>query len=263
MTRRAAGASPLQRELDVAVAAAREAGALLRAEFSRPGGPRGSGYHADVDLESACLIEARIGAAFPEDGYLDEELGQVRPPAERSGRQWIVDPNDGTRWFLKGWRGCAVSIALHAGEEALVGVVFAYNYPDDAGDMICWAEGAGVWRNGVEVEEVRRAERLDEGAVVLVSPAALGHWGENSTRLEPAIARTVPSLAYRIALAGLGDAAGVVSGAVVNIWDWAAANTILDVAFPGSLCAAPTGVRELQLANPQTGRSSGSTPSEA
>ena len=35
--------------LRVAVAAAREAGALIRQEFHRPGGPRGHGSHADID----------------------------------------------------------------------------------------------------------------------------------------------------------------------------------------------------------------------
>ncbi len=42
-------ANRYQAALDAAIHAALEAGKLLRADFHRPGGPRGSGGHADVD----------------------------------------------------------------------------------------------------------------------------------------------------------------------------------------------------------------------
>ncbi len=47
--------------LDLAVAAAQEAGAMLREEFHR--GPRGEGGHADIDVEAELAIRARLTAA--------------------------------------------------------------------------------------------------------------------------------------------------------------------------------------------------------
>lgn len=40
--------------------AAAEAGALIRAEFHRDGGPRGAGSHADVDDEVEALLKKRL-----------------------------------------------------------------------------------------------------------------------------------------------------------------------------------------------------------
>ena len=59
---------------------------------------------------------------------------------------WLVDPNDGTRDYLVGRRGSAVSIGLVADGRPVVGVVFAFGYPDDRGTIVTWAEGQGPVR---------------------------------------------------------------------------------------------------------------------
>ena len=64
----------LSQALSVAIKAAREAGALLRQEFHRPGGPRGSGGHAEIDSVAEQLIRTQLLGAFPWR-YLGEELG--------------------------------------------------------------------------------------------------------------------------------------------------------------------------------------------
>jgi fructose-1,6-bisphosphatase/inositol monophosphatase family enzyme len=61
------------------VEAAREAGALLRQEFLKPGGPAGHGSHAEVDKPAEWLIRQRLLAATPEWGYRGEETGSVAP----------------------------------------------------------------------------------------------------------------------------------------------------------------------------------------
>lgn len=50
--------------LSVAIDTAREAGALLRQEFYRASGPRGSGGHAVIDEEAEKLIQKRLLDAF-------------------------------------------------------------------------------------------------------------------------------------------------------------------------------------------------------
>src|SRR6266508_6770226 len=116
-------AGELARALEVAVEVAREAGATLRGEFHRPGGPRGHGAHADVDIEVERVIRARLLDAFPDWGYRGEETGNaVADPPPRY--LWLVDPNDGTRSYLMGDRGASVSIALLRDREPVLGVVF-------------------------------------------------------------------------------------------------------------------------------------------
>ena len=83
----------LVQALSVAIETAREAGAMLRHEFHRPGGPRGSGGHAPIDHETEKLIQNRLLAAFPWN-YLGEELG--RRDSGHNRLLWVVDPQDGT-----------------------------------------------------------------------------------------------------------------------------------------------------------------------
>ncbi len=81
--------------LEAATRVAREAGELLRADFHRPGGPRGADDKADADLEAEELIRGRLRDAFPGWSYLGEETG--RASGQPGAPLWLVDPNDGTR----------------------------------------------------------------------------------------------------------------------------------------------------------------------
>ena len=94
------------RALEIAIGAAREAGALLVAELHRPGGPRGAGSHADADEEAEVAIRKRLTDAFPEWSYLGEETGRREGTAGHGplDHLWLVGPNDGTAAFLRGLR---------------------------------------------------------------------------------------------------------------------------------------------------------------
>ena len=216
---------PYQALLALAVAVARDAGAVLREELHRPGGPRGGGDHADVDAEVEELIRGRLTAATP-FSYLGEELG-ARPGADPS-HVWVVDPNDGTAPFLKGARGAAVAIALLSDGEPVLGVVHAYAYPDSDGDLLAWAEGEGpVTRNDVAVTARLPDTALDAEAVVIISQAADGRPVENALCVAPARYLAMPSLAYRLARVAAGDAVAAVSLAGAKSWDYAAGHALL------------------------------------
>ncbi|MFS8071870.1 MAG: inositol monophosphatase family protein, partial [Byssovorax sp.] len=157
--------------LRTAIDAALAAGAHLRAELHRPSGPRGSGAKAPADDEAELQIRSALLAATAY-GYLGEESGDAIEGADPSHR-WIVDPNDGTAAFLKGRRGASVAIALLRGDVPVLGVVHAYAFPDDEGDLIAWAEGADpITRNGVAVTPRLSGATLDRRAVVIVSQDA-------------------------------------------------------------------------------------------
>ena len=92
-----------ERELEVALEAAREAGTILRRHYA---GDRKSWEKSKdnpltlADLESDKAIAACIRAAFPDDAILSEET--VSDPSRiRQSRVWIMDPMDGTKEFTQ------------------------------------------------------------------------------------------------------------------------------------------------------------------
>ncbi len=218
----------LSRALEVAVAAAREAGDILRADFHRPGGPRGERDKAEADREAENVIRARLTGAFADWGFLGEETGrEVGKPGQPI---WLVDPNDGTRDYLAGRRGSAVSIGLVAGGRPVLGVVFAFAYPDGAGDLLTWAEGCGpVRRNGNAVSFTVPA-RLGPADVVLVSSKGDRDPDTNLECARPARYRTLPSIAYRLAVLAAGEASAATGLFSPGAWDYAAGHALLGAA---------------------------------
>jgi ADP-ribosylglycohydrolase/fructose-1,6-bisphosphatase/inositol monophosphatase family enzyme len=218
----------LRDALAVATAAAVEAGALLRAELHRPGGPRGSGGHAPADEEAEKLIRDRLVAAFPSWGYLGEETG--RGGAAGATKLWVVDPNDGTADYLKCRRGSAVSIAALRAGRPVIGVVYAFAHPDDDGDLITWAEREPIRRNGVAVATGLTALPFTRDSIVLVSSAADPYWQGNAACVAPARFRSMPSIAYRLALVAVGEADAAVSLNGPCHWDFAAGHALIRAA---------------------------------
>jgi ADP-ribosylglycohydrolase/fructose-1,6-bisphosphatase/inositol monophosphatase family enzyme len=218
----------LSRALETAVAAAREAGELLRRDFHRSGGPRGKDDKAEADREAEDLIRARLGGAFPDWGYLGEETGRV---AGKPGQPvWLVDPNDGTRDYLVGRRGSAVSIGLLDHGRPVLGVVYAYSYPDDAGDLLAWAEGCGPLRRNGAVVSFQVPAELRSADVVLLSSKGDRDPEGNLDCVRPARYRTVPSIAYRLALLAAGEASAAAGIHWPGAWDYAAGHAMLRAA---------------------------------
>jgi ADP-ribosylglycohydrolase/fructose-1,6-bisphosphatase/inositol monophosphatase family enzyme len=218
----------LETALECAVAAARAAGDILRRDFHRPGGPRGKDDKAEADVEAEHVIRGRLLAAFPDWGYLGEETGAVTG-APRSPI-WLVDPNDGTRDYLLGRRGSAVSIGLVVERRPALGVVFAFAYPDGDGDLFAWAEGCGpLTRNG-RVVTARLPTSLSARNVVLVSSKGDRAVEANLRCAAPARYRPVPSIAHRLALVAAGEAAAATSIHAPGAWDYGAGQALLRAA---------------------------------
>jgi myo-inositol-1(or 4)-monophosphatase len=134
--------------LDLAVAIAREAGALQRERFREPRTiqTKSSAIDlvTDVDHASDALIAERLRAARPDDGILSEELGD-RPG--KSGVVWVIDPLDGTTNYAHGFPHFAVSIGIEKGGARVGGVIY-----DPLRDELFAAErGAGATRNGEKI----------------------------------------------------------------------------------------------------------------
>lgn len=211
--------------LSAAIDAARAAGALLLADFHRPGGPRGGGDKAVADHEAEEEIRRRLTGAFPGWGYRGEETGDA--PGVPGEPTWLVDPNDGTRDYLVGRRGSAVSIGVAASGRPVLGVVFAFGYPDDGGDLFAWAEGCGpLTRNGAPVPPVPFGPLTSSGIVLVSSKGDRDPKG-NLENARPARYRSLPSIAHRLAVVAAGEAAVATSLFSPRDWDYAGGHALV------------------------------------
>lgn len=136
------------------ISAAREVGdaALRQWRHLRGGGNLDRWSKADeslvceVDIETDRRLKAMLGAIDPEAGWLSEETADDPARLARS-RIWCVDPIDGTRDFLRGREGWAVSIALVDAGLPVFGVLYA-----PARDELWVGEqGRGATLNGLNV----------------------------------------------------------------------------------------------------------------
>jgi len=220
------------------VEAVETAGRMVAAEFCRPGGPRFSDHvTAPVDHEIELFLRNRLTGLLPAR-FVGEEAGVLEAPP--NGFCWLVDPHDGTRAFLEGRRGSAVSVALlRAGNPAL-GVVFAPLSPDRGPDLIAWAEGGAITRNGRPVATDLREKNLATGDVVFLNHGAWQRPVWHGTAVAPARFMPLPSIAYRLARVAVGDGIGTLTLRPVNALDVAAGHALLLAA--GGVLVAEDGV---------------------
>ncbi|MDA8485724.1 inositol monophosphatase [Pseudomonas resinovorans] len=199
-------------------------GRLLAAEWNRPGGPRGRGDKAEVDVAIEKVLRRKLLSLLDCD-FWGEETG-----SRLTGQEfcWVVDPNDGTSDFLQGRPGSAVSVGLLRNAVPVLGVVYAPVTPNLGPDCISWAKGlGGIVRNGQ-----RCLARLDHvglalGSKVLVSTAAATKPVINAELCAPAEFVSMPSIAYRLARAAAGDAVAGISLVPVSAHDLVAGHALL------------------------------------
>ncbi len=114
----------INKALEVAISAAREAGASLRSHFGNAAEVNEMLAHdikLALDVETQELITQRILAAFPEHAIYGEEGLAGNQSSEW---QWIVDPIDGTVNFFYGIPHYCISIALRIAGEIQLGVIY-------------------------------------------------------------------------------------------------------------------------------------------
>lgn len=163
--------------LEVAVETAREAGAMLRAEFSRP---KRISYKGEVDIvtesdrRSEAMIVGRLRRHFPEHAIIAEE-GSNSAAAE-SRYCWHVDPLDGTTNFAHGYPCFAVSIGLTEDGEPIAGAVFN----PVADEFFTAARGEGAYLNGKPIR-VSSVEKLAHSLVATGFPT---HQRKRSANME-------------------------------------------------------------------------------
>ena len=209
--------------LDAVIALVVEAGKLITAELVRPDGPRGAGDKAEIDVEIEVMLRQGLTTLLGCD-FVGEETG-VRLTGHRYC--WVVDPNDGTRDFLQGHLGSAISVGLLADRVPVLGVVYA-PVTDHGPDCIAWAQGLpSLLRNGASIAPNVMGGGLQEGGQVFVSLAARVRPTENTALCAPATFHPMPSIAYRLARVAAGDGIAAVSLYAVSPHDVVAGHALL------------------------------------
>lgn len=215
--------STYERELEVALAAARAAGvAVLRYYESDTGFWEKSKDNplTLADLESDRIIGEHLRAAFPKDAILSEET--VDDPSRLANdRVWIVDPVDGTKEFTKRIPEFGVSIALTVLGEPVVGVIL-----NPAANTTVWAsEGDGCFRDGTRVR-VSDKTRLEDAAVIAsrteISRDQFAPYDGWFAEIRP-----VGSIAWKLACVASGEGDLNISVAPKNEWDVCAGDVLV------------------------------------
>lgn len=107
----------------------------------------------DADMAVDRFLHEELTRLLPSAGWLSEETAD--DPARLSGGLiWLVDPIDGTRDFIRGRPGWAVSVCLVSAGRPLLGLLYA---PAHAAFYSAEA-GHGAFRNG---RRMAASQRLD------------------------------------------------------------------------------------------------------
>ena len=141
----------------------REAGRMAMASW--PDADKPDGYALQVwekvpgspvceaDLAVDAFLKRELTRLLPAAGWLSEET--VDAPDRLAGDLiWLVDPIDGTRDYIRGRRGWAVSVALVSAGRPLFGVLCA-----PARNEFWYGQaGQGSWRNDARLVASRRTQ---------------------------------------------------------------------------------------------------------
>lgn len=211
------------REPELLKAAVEEAAALaariFRTDFESWAKKAGDPV-TEADYAVDALLKERLLGARPDYGWLSEETADSPERLERS-RVWVVDAIDGTRDFLRGRPGWAVSVALVEDGEPVLAALTA----PERGHIYFAERGSGATLNGAALA-VRACDAL-EGCRAPVDQGTLA----GTVRVERVDKPN--ALALRLAMLAAGEADAVFQTKIVREFDIAAA--VLIAAEAGAL----------------------------
>lgn len=234
MTDGRAGAPDRTADLRLALSAATAAGRVVMETFGTDPDVRHKGPDqpvTDADLAADAVLKERLLGARPGDGWLSEESAD-RPDRLQRRRVWIVDPIDGTRSFIAGYREFGISVALVDAGEPVVGVIY-----NPARDHMVWATAGGGafalerWTElGDDVDRVvDTAAPLDAGAGpggTLLASRSERRAGEFDAFEDTWAIRELGSTAWKMAASAMGWGAYISRGPKSE-WDVAAGALIV------------------------------------
>ena len=215
----------LEQERDIAFAAARAAGVIIRALYTAQYtvGYKGKDSPVTVaDRDANQKIHDLLQGQFPQDGWLSEET--VDSPARLSYRRvWVVDPLDGTKEFIEKIPEFAVSIALVEEGVPILGVVY-----NPLQDQLFWAaRGQGAWLGNRRLFVSSTTQLADAMILSSRSETKRGEWAEFESLFHT---RPMGSIAYKLAVIALAEADATFTLVPKNEWDICAGTLLVEEA---------------------------------
>lgn len=174
-----------------------------------------------ADREAERAARAWLTEHFPNDGLLGEEFASERADARR---QWILDPIDGTKAFVRGVPLWGTLVACCEGDTVLAG---AACYPV-VQELLVAAPGEGCWWNGARAQ-VSTVHRLEQATVLITDerfpdhPTRRAPW--RSLAAAAGVSRTWGDC-YGYLLLATGRADAMIDDRM-NPWDSAAVQPII------------------------------------
>src|SRR5215470_10093593 len=204
------------RELETAVRAARDAGAIVRGFYDRGVAVDYKDAERDnpvtaADTQADACIRETIRGAFPADGWLSEETADSRERLTRR-RVWIVDPLDGTKEFVQHIPELCVCIGLVEDGAAVLGVSF--NPITD--ELFAGARGVGLTLNGAAARTSTTADLRQARILASRSEDKRGEWEAFKPHMRVEL---TGSVAFKLALIAAGRADGTFSLTPKHEWD--------------------------------------------
>lgn len=213
---------------DLLADAARAAGEIALCHFGRGipviEKPGGLGPVTEADRAVDAFLRERLSAARPDYGWLSEE-SEDSPARLDASRVFVVDPIDGTRSFIAGEKGWALSLAVVEHGRPVAGCV----HLPARGEIFTAAIGGGAALDGRALSGSGRSTLA--GAETLASRPHLQpqHWPGGVPPVMPVFR---PSIAWRLCLVAQGRFDAMVT--IRDCWEW-------DIAA-GALIAAEAGL---------------------
>lgn len=227
---------PLTDDLRFTIEVARAAGEIARSFYGRV--DRLTKTHATTTAEAVTeadratqrLVVQRLRERFPTDGIIGEENDagdaitfDCRDPM---GRNWVIDPIDGTNNYVAGIGIFSVCIGLLDKGEPVLGVV--YDVTRD--QMYAAAKGQGAFLDGRPIHAP--TSPLSESSMIMMTSNLLDGNGGCPNWAQRWIGQTIWKIRVfgSAALEAVQVAAGVAHGAVTvngKLWDCVAPAAIV------------------------------------
>jgi histidinol phosphatase-like enzyme (inositol monophosphatase family) len=169
-----------------------------------------------ADREAEAVARDWIAQRFAGDTIIGEEGGTSGTP--NAARQWVIDPIDGTKSFVRGVPLWGTMIGVMEGSEVLAGAVFC----PALDELVVAANSEGCWHNGSRCQ-VSSVSDLASATILTTSGAFSGRadrqlrWNELAQRVS--VARTWGDC-FGYVLVATGRAEVMVDNRL-RIWDYA------------------------------------------
>jgi histidinol-phosphatase len=185
----------------------------------------------EADRAAEAQLRSQLLAAFPQDSFLGEETGTV---AGTSGFEWVVDPIDGTKSFIRGVPLYATLVGCRHEGRGVLGVI-AIPALDE---LVYAAAGGGAWHAVGGAAPVRAhvssRSRLAESLLCTSDFASFQRRSDAAGRRQGARHRLEDSClltrtwgdGYGYLLVATGRAE-VMIDPIMNAWDAAAVETVV------------------------------------